>query len=192
MVDHCGHGGEITVLLNSWAAGDSSALNKAVPRIYSELRQLAEARIRNRRAGLTLDAPALVNEAYLRFTQLTPVACENRSRFFALAATIMRGILVDHVRAQRANKRGGGAQPVTLSELSADADLGSDADLLDIATALKDLGKLNQRHADIVEMRFFGGLSIEETAEAMAISPATMKRDWIVAKAWIKRRLAKR
>jgi RNA polymerase sigma-70 factor, ECF subfamily len=191
MVEYASQGNSLTALLQSWAEGNPSALNEAMPAIFCELRRLAEAQLRGRGSGRTLDPPALVNEAYLRFVRLTPVFCENRTRFFALAATIMRGILVDHVRAHCAKKRGGGSRtPVSLSDVAAKAELGTEPDLLDIDSALYELARLNVRQAKIVEMKFFGGLSIEETAESLNISPATVKRDWILAKTWLKRRIA--
>jgi RNA polymerase sigma factor (TIGR02999 family) len=179
----------LTALLHSWAEGNVSALNEALPAMYSELRRLANRRLRGQQSGLTLDAPALVNEAYVRLIRSTPVLCQDREHFFALAATIMRGILVDYVRSRHARKRGGAITPVTLSDVAGRTGLDAEPDLLDIDSALHELARLNARQAQIVEMKFFGGLSIEQTADLLNISPATVKRDWTLAKSWLKQRL---
>lgn len=191
MSEHHATQAEITQILRSWADGDPTALNRVFPEIYTELRRLAEAQLRRQRNNETLVAPALVNEAYLRLLEVKPVLCENRSRFFALAATIMRGICCDYIRARTAQKRGNGAGCVTLSDVAADAGIRDDTDVLAIDSALKELSQINGRQGQIIEMRFFGGLSIEETAEALNLSPATVKRESTMAKNWMKRRLSR-
>ncbi|HVP45252.1 MAG TPA: sigma-70 family RNA polymerase sigma factor [Bryobacteraceae bacterium] len=180
--------GEITGLLRAWAAGEPSALDRLFPDVYEELRQIAETRLRSRHAGDTVEPATLVHEAYLRFSQSDPVQWNDRSHFFAVAATFMRHILLDHARARKAAKRGGGIE-LTLSE-PAQPSGALEAELLDVDIAIQELARLDQQQAKIVELRFFGGLSIAETAEALGISPATVKRDWAVAKTWIRRRLA--
>jgi len=182
----------ITGLLQQWARGNPDALDELTARIYPELRRIAEGRIRRHQRDITMDAPALVHEAYLRFVQLEPAVCENRSRFFALASSVMRGILVDTVRARMAEKRGGPAQRVTLSGLAAVSSRDLDPDVLDVDAALHVLAGLDTRQARIVEMRYFGGLSIEETASLLGLSVATVNRDWNLAKSWLRVRLAGR
>lgn len=189
MVESVKRENNLTALLQSWRAGNISALNEALPAMYAELRRLADQRLHRREPGLTLDAPALVNEAYLRLMRSTPTVCKNREHFFALAASIMRGILVDHVRSRHAIKRGGPAVQVTLSGLAAETGLSAEPGLLDVDAALAELAALNYRQAQIVEMKFFGGLSIGQTADMLNVSPATVKRDWVLAKTWLKRRL---
>ncbi len=181
---------DITALLRAWSAGSARALNDAVPEIYSELRRIAANRLRDRQRGCTLDPTALVHEAYLRLAESSPVIFENRSHFFALASLLMRTILIDHIRAKRAIKRGSDGVAVTLSGLPSESFPHAEPDLLDLDAALNDLASSYPRHAQIVEMRFFGGLSVEESAEALGISPATVKRDWTFAKAWIMERLS--
>ncbi len=177
----------ITRLLRAWAAGDASALDRVFPDVYAELQRIAGNRFRARRLGQTIDPTGLVHEAYLRLSRSQPVEWQNRTHFFAVAATLMRRILVDHARARDAAKRGGGMS-VTLSEPTDQSTVLS-AELLDIDAAMNELAVLDPQQARIVEMRFFGGLSIEETAATLGISPATVKRDWAVAKTWIRRRL---
>ena len=132
-----------------------------------------------------------MNEAYLRLTEMRPVLCESRSRFFALVSSIMRGILIDHVRADRAQKRGGQAPVVTLTDDIGDNSKKSPVDLLDVNDAIDELARVSKLQAQIVEMRFFDGLSIEETTESLKVSPATIKREWTLARSWMKRRLSR-
>jgi RNA polymerase sigma factor (TIGR02999 family) len=181
----------ITGLLQRWAAGNLGALNEVLPEIYSELRRMAEARLRGRQGGLTLDAPALVNEAYLRLVHVKPAIFESRADFFALAATMMRHILVDHVRARNAAKRGGKDVAVTLTGIAAQPDIKTNPDLLDVDAALTELALVHEGQARIVEMRYFAGLSAEQTADLLKLSPATVKREWMLAKAWLKKRLTR-
>jgi RNA polymerase sigma factor (TIGR02999 family) len=192
MSENRGIPGNVTELLQSWAVGDPGALDRAVPQIYSELRNLAKAQLRGRPSDATLSAPALVNEVYLRLSHMSPVPCENRSRFLALARTMMRGVLVDYYRARHARKRGGPAIAVTLTGVAAKTGIESNPAVLDVAAALKDLVLVNELHAKIVERRYFGGLSIEEIAESLDLSPSKVKRDWLLARAWMKQRLTQR
>jgi len=180
--------GQITELLRAWAAGESTALDRLFPDVYNELKHIAEGRLRSRRQGDTIDPSTLVHEAYLKFSQSDPVQWQDRTHFFAVAATLMRRILLDQARARGAVKRGGGIE-LTLSEPAQESNV-LEAQLLDVDAAIGELAKLDRQQAKIVEMRFFGGLSIAETALALGISPATVKRDWAVAKTWIRRRLS--
>ena len=181
-----------------WRGGDASALDDLMPRVYGELRALADAYMRRERAGHTLQPTALVHEAFLRLLRLPPGSVQNRVHFFALAAQAMRRILADHARRHRAAKRGGSAVRVPLEIVEGGAGAAPAAGGFpaqpevaadDLDTALDDLAKLDARQARVVELRFFGGLSIEETAEVLAVSPATVKRDWLVARAWLHREL---
>jgi len=178
-----------------WRSGDASALDDLLPRVYDELRSLADAYMRRERAGHTLQPTALVHEAFLRLLRLPPGSVQNRVHFFALAAQAMRRILADHARRHRAAKRGGSAVRVPLELVEGNPALaGSTAAQPEVAaddldSALEDLAKLDPRQSRVVELRFFGGLSIEETAEVLAVSPATVKRDWLVARAWLHREL---
>jgi len=181
---------EITALLRAWSGGSVAALNDALPEIYAELRRIAASRLRARQKGCTLDPVTLVHEAYLRLAESSPVIFENRSHFFAVASLLMRTILIDHIRAKGAAKRGGGIS-MTLSEAPGKPFEGGQPDLLDLDAALGELSVKYPRHAQIVELRFFGGLSVEESAEALGISTATVKRDWSFAKAWILERLSR-
>jgi RNA polymerase sigma-70 factor (ECF subfamily) len=175
-----------------WRSGDPTALDDLLPRVYDELRALADAYMRRERAGHTLQPTALVHEAFLRLLRLPPGSVQNRVHFFALAAQAMRRILADHARRHRAAKRGGNAVRVPLELVEGGAPAapaGDDVAADDLDAALEDLAKLDERQARVVELRFFGGLSIEETAEVLAVSPATVKRDWLVARAWLHREL---
>ena len=176
-----------------WRSGDASALDDLLPRVYDELRALADAYMRRERAGHTLQPTALVHEAFLRLLRLPPGSVQNRVHFFALAAQAMRRILADHARRHRAAKRGGSAVRVPLELVEGAPALGaaapSEVAADDLDAALEDLAKLDARQARVVELRFFGGLSIEETAEVLAVSSATVKRDWLVARAWLHREL---
>ena len=175
-----------------WRSGDPTALDDLLPRVYDELRALADAYMRRERAGHTLQPTALVHEAFLRLLRLPPGSVQNRIHFFALAAQAMRRILADHARRHRAAKRGGGAVRVPLELVEGGAPAapaGDDVAADDLDAALEDLAKLDERQARVVELRFFGGLSIEETAEVLAVSTATIKRDWLVARAWLHREL---
>lgn len=181
--------GEVTRILEEAREGDLQALDRLVPIVYSELRRIARNHLAGERADHTLDTGALVHEAYLKLADLDRMEWRGRAHFFAVAAGAMRRILVDHALARRALKRGGGARPVTLDRVEiADSD---DLDgLVELDRALERLARLDERQARVVELRFFAGMSIEETAEAMDVSPMTVKRDWTAARAWLNRELA--
>jgi RNA polymerase sigma-70 factor, ECF subfamily len=180
---------EITKLLQAWSGGDRSALDKLTPLVYEELRRLAHRYLRRERKDLTLQTSAMVNEAYLRLIDWQNVKWENRAHFFAAAAQIMRHILVDLARSRRNAKRGGDAIRVSLS--AADVLDRREADLVALDEGLDLLGKLNPRQCQVVEMRFFGGLSIHETAEVLRVSRGTVRRDWTIARAWLYRELSR-
>jgi len=179
---------EVTELLIAWSDGDNGAYEKLMPLVYEELRRLAHRYMRREREGHTLQTSALVNEAYLRLIDQKNVHWQNRSHFFAIAAQIMRRILVDYARSRRYGKRGGGAVQVSLEErLIVSANRSAEVVALD--DALKSLAKIDERKSQVVELRFFGGLSIEETAEVLGVSAATVMRDWTLAKAWLLREI---
>lgn len=174
----------ITQLLIRWRNGDQAALHELMPQVYTELRRLAEHYLRQERPDHTLQATALVHEAYLRLANEKDIDCQNRSHFFGIAATRMRHILVDHARSREAAKRGGGAYRLSLSEADQLTEQ-RDVNLLALDEALKRLDAMDAQKARIVELRYFGGLTIDETAEVLKISPATVKRDWSMARAWL-------
>jgi len=184
---------DVTQLLLAWRGGDPSAGERLLPAIYAQLHQQAARAMRREATEHTLQATALVHEAYLRLVDQNRVEWRNRAHFFGVAAQLMRRILVDHARAKLAEKRGGGAQRLTLND--ADAAVGSDGagdvDVLALHEALEELAKLDPQQARVVELRYFSGLNIEETAEALDISPATVKREWTVARAWLRRELSR-
>ncbi len=182
--------GAVTQLLARAKAGNAAALEELVPLVYVELRRIAGRYVRRERAGHSLQATALVHEAYLRLLKDADLTFENRAHFLGIAARSMRQILVEHARARDAEKRGGERQRVTLDEGVA-AGGPVDVDLLALEEALERLAALNAHHARIVELRFFGGLTNEETAAALDISPATVKRAWVVARAWLFRELTR-
>jgi len=180
---------QVTRLLQRWGSGDETALNELIELVYPELRRIASRYLHN--SSGTLQSTALVHEAYLKLVGRQDIHWTDRTHFYAVAARVIRGILVDHYRAQNAAKRGGGADHVTLDGSASPAAPASDpVDLLDLDIALNELEQLDPQQARIVELRYFAGLSIEETAHATGVSPATVKRDWLVAKAWIRRRLS--
>ena len=181
---------EVTGLLLAWSAGDQAALEKLMPLVYAELHRLAKRYMRREYAGHSLQTSALVNEAYLRLIDAHGVRWENRAHFFAVSAQIMRRILVDFARAKRKLKRGGGAQQVTLDEgLVLSPERG--ADLLALNEALEKLAVLNERQSRVVELRYFGGLNEDEVAEALKVSPRTVRSDWSLARAWLYRELSR-
>ena len=179
--------GSVTGLLLAWRGGDEAALEQLVPLVHQELHRIARGCMRGERAGHSLQATALVNEAYLRLIGAQQVDWQNRVHFLAVSARLMRRILVDFARAKNYQKRGGGAQAVTLDEALVVAEPGRD--LVAIDEALDTLAKMDERKAKVVEMRFFGGLTVEETAVALGVSPDTVMRDWRLAKAWLMREL---
>lgn len=181
---------ELTQLLIDWSNGDRAALDKLMPLIDAELRRLAHRYMNRERAGHTLQTTALVNEAFLRLVNRKNLHWQNRAHFFGIAAQLMRTILVDHARSHASAKRGGGARKLELDEaLVVSQQKASEVIALD--DALKQLALLDPQQSRIVELRFFGGLTVEEAAEVMQLSPATIKRDWSTAKAWLYHELAK-
>jgi RNA polymerase sigma factor (TIGR02999 family) len=185
-------GGEISTLLRAWSDGDQSALDRLTPIVYGELRRLARRYMKHERPGHSLQTSALVNEAYLRLVDYERMQWQNRAHFFAVSSQLMRRILVDHAR-RRNLKRGGGVQHVSLEEaavLAGDRRCPLGPDLVALDDALNTLARLDPRKVQVVEMRFFGGLSVEETAEVLKVSPVTVMRDWSTAKAWLYRQLA--
>ena len=178
----------ITHLLKEWSEGDQQALDELTPLVYEELRQQAARYLRRERPNHSLQATALINEAFLRLIDVKDVQWQNRAHFFAIAANLMRRILVDHARRRDAEKRGGSQVCLTLDEGLAWANE-PDVDLLAIDEALNKLAVIDEQQARVVELRFFSGLTVEETATALGISPKTVKRDWSVARAWLKREI---
>ncbi|MGH9767971.1 MAG: sigma-70 family RNA polymerase sigma factor [Blastocatellia bacterium] len=176
--------GDITRLLLDWSQGDCSAAEKLFPLVYDELHRLAERQMRHERAGHTLQTTALVNEAYLRLIDQKRVCWQNRAHFFGVAAQLMRRILIKYAERRRAAKRGGGQDELPLDEAALMTDERA-ADLIALDHALTQLSIADPRQSRIVEMRFFGGLSVEEIGAALGISPATVKREWRVARAWL-------
>lgn len=180
----------ITELLRAWSAGDGDALRDLVPLVYPELKGLANRQIARVGAVQTLQATALVHEAYLRLSAKQEVSWNDRVHFYAVAAQLMRGILVDHARAHGAQKRGGGGFTIALDEAVAFSDA-KDINLLALDQALVQLAELDAQHGRIVELRFFGGLSLDEISAVLGVSVSTVKRDWVMAKTWIRRELMK-
>jgi RNA polymerase sigma factor (TIGR02999 family) len=179
---------DVTVLLAKWGEGDREALDALTPLVYNELRRLAKSYLRRERVGHTLEGTALVHEAYLRLIDQREVEWRNRNHFFALAAELIRRILVDHARARIAAKRGGNNIKLSLDESITPVDE-KDMDLLALNDALDVLARVDAQQSRIVELRYFAGLTIEETADALQISTATVKRDWVMAKAFLKREM---
>jgi RNA polymerase sigma factor (TIGR02999 family) len=179
----------ITELLRLWGAGDRNALDRLLPIVYDELRRQASRYLRHEGPGHTLQTTALVHETYLRLVDQRAAQWQNRAQFFGVAAQLMRRVLIDHARARQAAKRGGAAIRVTLEDATLPADQ-EDSDLLALDEALGRLAALDPQQGRIVELRYFTGLGIDETAELLGISPATVKRDWCMARAWLRRELA--
>ena len=175
---------DVTQLLLAWRGGDDAALNKLVPLVYDELRRLARLYMRGERAGHMLQTTALVNEAYLRLVDVNRVQWENRAHFFAVSAQLMRRILVDFARSRSYKKRGGDSPRASFAEALVISSEDS-PDLVALDDALNALAQVDRRKSQVVELRYFGGLSVEETAEALNVSPETVKRDWRLAKAWL-------
>jgi RNA polymerase sigma factor (TIGR02999 family) len=181
---------EVTQLLLAWSDGDKQALEALMPIVYRELHRLARRYMAGERVQHTLQASALVNEAYLKLIDVERVQWQNRAHFFGVSAQMMRRILVDFARSRQYQKRGGGARQVTLNEELIPSS-GNTNDLAALDDALKSLESIDPRKVRVVEMRFFAGLSVEETGEAMQVSPETVMRDWKFAKAWLQRELKK-
>jgi RNA polymerase sigma-70 factor, ECF subfamily len=187
MDDALGH--EITQLLQAWRRGDEDALDKLTPQVYRELHRVARRCMGRERDGHTLQTTALINELYLRLPDLKLIDWQDRAHFFALCARQMRRILTDQARARRSHKRGDGARAILLDDAPAVSSEPS-ADLLDVDNALNQLAKVDERKSQVVVLRFFGGLNVEETAEVLKVSPETVARDWRLAKAWLMRALS--
>jgi RNA polymerase sigma factor (TIGR02999 family) len=179
-----GENPDVTLLLSALTRGDDGAASKLIPVVYAELRRLAGSYMRKERTDHTLQATALVHEAYLKLVEQRSVNWQSRAHFFGVAAQLMRRILIDHARGHTRQKRGGDDQKVSLDEALIFSEQQAD-ELLAVDDSLNQLAKIDPRQAKVVEMRFFGGLSIEEAAEALQVSPKTVKRDWSVAKAWL-------
>ena len=194
--------GELTQLLQRWSQGDETAFDRMLPMVYDELRRMAHRHLRHERDGHTLQGTSLVHEVYLRVAEGGPVQWQSRARFFGWISTLMRHILIDHARSRQAAKRGGGAEVMSLDALRESggdvADLPSAThepaaahDLVAIDQALQRLERLDPQQGRVVELRFFCGLSVAETAEALDISQATVKREWMTARAWLLRELGR-
>jgi RNA polymerase sigma factor (TIGR02999 family) len=178
----------ITQLLAKAGGGDAAALEELLPLVYQELRRLADHYLRGERADHTLQATALVHEAYLRLVDQTNISWQNRAHFFSVAAQVMRHILVDHARRVHAEKRGGDAQKLSLDEAVSFFEE-RDVNLVALDEALKELAKLDAQQSRVVELRFFGGLTVEEIAEVLKVTPGAVRYDWRMAKAWLHRAL---
>lgn len=175
---------EVTQLLLAWRDGDAAALDRLLPLVHAELRRIARSYMRKEQAGHTLQTSALVNEAYLRLIDARQVAWQNRAHFFAISSSLMRRILVDFARERRAQKRGGSAQPVLLDDVML-LGPGHSENVLAVDEALHALSQFDERKSRVVELRFFGGLNEDEIAEALQVSPETVRRDWRLARAWL-------
>ena len=183
--------GDVTLLLAELKRGDKDALGKLVPLVYAELRRLAGHYMRNERGGHTLQPTAVVHEAYLRLLGQDWAEWESRAHFLGVAARQMRRILVDYARQHNAGKRGGTPAKVDLDALAGSFDAGKSDEILAVDEAVSRLGELDAQQAQIVELRYFGGLTVEETAEMLGVSPRTVKRDWAVALAWLRAELSR-
>lgn len=183
-------GTPVTELLANWGLGDATAREQLIPVVYAELRRLARRYLRRERPDHTLQSAALVHEAYLRLVDQSLPEWQSRAHFFGVAAQLMRQILVDHARHHRAAKRGAGVPRLTLDPAMAIAQK-PEVDVVELDDALSKLAQLDPEQSRLVELRFFGGLSIEETAVVMGISPATVKREWAIARAWLQREMRK-
>jgi RNA polymerase sigma factor (TIGR02999 family) len=182
--------GNITELLAGYARGDKEVLDKLMPIVYDELRRQASRYLRREQAGHTLQTTALIHEAYVRLVDQRHVQWQNRAHFFGIAAQMMRRILVDHARTKKRVKRGGSDVKVSLADATIPVKQ-RDLDVVALDEALNRLAEIDEQQSRVVELRFFSGLTVEETAEVMGISPATVKRDWSMAKAWLHRELSR-
>ena len=180
--------GEASRLLLAWCAGEESALGKLMPLVYKELRSLARRQMRRERAGHSLQATDLVNEAYVRLVDQRQAKWRHRSQFLAVAATVMRRILIDHARGHRYQKRGGNAVRIDIDDIAIVSPARSD-ELVALDDALHRLEQHDNRKSSVVELRYFGGLTVDEIAEVLGVSPITVKRDWSMAKAWLHRQM---
>ena len=179
---------EITRILKSWSGGNREAVDDLMPLVYDELHKVAQQYLRRQRTDHTLQPTALVNEAYLKLIDISDVEWQDRAHFFAFASQVMRHILVDYARGQAREKRGGGAQKLSLDE-AISYSKETEVDLLALDEALSELAAIDEKQGKIVELRFFGGLTVEETGVVLRISPATVKREWRIAKAWLFKRM---
>jgi RNA polymerase sigma-70 factor, ECF subfamily len=180
---------EVTQLLKAWSQGDQAAFERLMPLVYEELRRVARRYMGRERAGHTMQTTALVNEAYLRLIDASQIEWQSRAHFFAVSAQLMRRILVDYARSHNYVKRGGAAQHVSLDE-AAVFSVEQAPDLVALDSALNSLAAMDQRKSHVVELRFFGGLSVDETAEVLKVSPRTVMSDWSLAKAWLLREIS--
>src|SRR5215467_2224200 len=180
----------ITELLKGWRGGDVAALDKLIPLVYDDLRRIAARQLRRERPNHTLQPTALVHEVFLKLIDQNRIQWQNRAQFFGIAAQLIRRILVDYLRAQHAEKRGGAAVTIALDEAVAEAGR-PDLDLIRLDEALNSLAARDEQQSQVVVIRFFGGLSIEETAEVLGVSASTVKRDWLAAKAWLYREMSR-
>ena len=179
---------EVTVFLKAWSDGDRAAADSLLQLVYKEMRKLAASYLQKQRPDHTLQPTALVHEAYLKLIDTSEINWQDRAHFFAVAAQTMRNILVDHARKVNADKRGGDAQKIQLDE-AVGLSKKQDVDLIDLDECLTKLAQQDEKQSRIIELRFFGGLTIEETAEVLKISPATVKREWAMARAWLFRQM---
>jgi RNA polymerase sigma factor (TIGR02999 family) len=181
----------VTQMLRDWSNGDREVLDKLIPIVYAELRRQAAGYLRRERPGHTLQTTALIHEAYLRLINQKDVRWQNRAHFYAISAKLMRHILVDHARSRQAAKRGGSNIKLPLEEAMI-ASKGREVDLVVLDEALESLAAIDPQQSRVVELKFFSGLSVEETAEVLGVSPRTVKRDWNMAKAWLRREISGR
>ena len=181
---------EVSQLLRAWSNGDQDALDKLMPLVYGELRRMAKRHMDRQSPGHTLQTTALIHEAFLRLVDQREAHWQNRAHFFAVAARAMRHILVDYARARHAAKRGGGAKVVSLDEAAVASDERA-AEMVALDDALKSLAAVDRRKCQVVELKYFGGLSVEETAEVLKVSPETVARDWRLARTWLLRELSR-
>lgn len=184
------HPGEVTRLLQRWRHGDEAAFDELLPLVYNELRRIARGALRRERPDHVLQPTALVHEAFLRLVDQERARIRNRGHFLSVAAQAMRRILVDHERRRRASKRGGGEAPLTLVEAGAAVDAGAGVEVLAVHQALEELALIDERQARLVELRYFGGLTMVEAAEVLGVSRATLERNWTAARLWLHRRLS--
>lgn len=182
------HTSDVTGLLRAWAAGDREALDRLMPIVYGELRRIARGRMLRERSNHTLEPTALVNEAYVRLIDLRQVQWQDRAHFFAVSAEIMRRVLVDHARTRGYLKRGGGTLRVTVDKAIAITSV-REVELADLDDALNALARFDARKAQIAQLRFFGGLTVQEAAAILGVSPETVHRDWKISKAWLGRQI---
>jgi RNA polymerase sigma factor (TIGR02999 family) len=181
--------GNVTLLLQAWGEGDKQALDELIPVVYAELHRLAHAYLRREDPAQRLQTTELVNEAYVQLVRQKHVRWQNRAHFYGIAAQLMRRILTEQARRRKADKRGGGATPISL-EVAPGIQASPSVDFDELDEALERLTVLDPRQGQLVELRFFGGLTIEETAEVMQLSPATVKREWSTARVWLRRELS--